>query len=112
MNDASQATSALEALSDEEYDRRVGDAIEPLMDRLDDAIASDDAEEAELRYAAAPTALRNVLAQLIAEQCLDQPRPYRSVKEMVRELDLEHVALAVLKELQAEAGTEATDADL
>lgn len=111
MNDATRP-SVLEGLSDEEYDRRIGATIGPLMDAIEDALVSDDEEEGELRYAAAPTALRNVLAQLIAEQCLDQPRPYRSVKEMVRDLDVERVALAVLKELQAEAGTEKTDADL
>lgn len=104
MNDATQPPSVLEGLSDAEYDRRVGATISPLMDRLEDALVSDDAEEGELFYAAAPTALRNVLAQLIAEECLDQPRPFKLVKEMVRDLELERVALAILKELQAERG--------
>lgn len=93
--------SVLEALSDEEYHRRVDAVLDALMDAVEATLTSDDAEEAELRYAAAPTALRNVLAQLIAEECADQPRPYKLVKDMVRDLDLEGVALAILKEMQA-----------
>ena len=101
MNHPDQPSSGLDALSDEECDRRVGETIGPLMDRLEEALITEDQEEGELRYAAAPAALRNLLAQLIAEECLGQPRPYRLVKEMVRDLDLEDVALMVLKELQA-----------
>jgi hypothetical protein len=104
MNEKEPAPSPLDALSDAEYDRRVSDTIGALMDRFEDEIASDDPLEAELRFAAAPTALRNILAHLIAEHCLDQPRPYRTVKEMIRELDLERMALAMLKDLQAEDG--------
>jgi hypothetical protein len=88
----------------------VSDAIGALMDRIEDEIASDDPLEAELRFAAAPTALRNILAHLIAEHCIDQPRPFRTVKEMIRELDLERMALAMLKDLQAENGGEAPGA--
>ena len=109
MNDRTKAASALEALSDEEYHRRVDAMLDPLMDGIESVLESDDAEEAQLRYAAAPTALRNVLAQLIAEECLDQPRPYKLVKDMVRDLDLEGVALAILKELQAAASDGAGD---
>lgn len=111
MNDATPPRSVLEGLSDEEYERRVGAMIAPLMDRFEDALGSDDAEEAELLYAAAPTALCNLLAQLIAEECLDQPRPFKLVKEIVRDLELERVALAILKELQAENDEEAHKAD-
>ena len=93
--------SPLDGLSDDEFDRRVSDAIGMLMDRIEDALRSDDAVEAEILYAAAPAALRNILAHLVAEECLDQPRPYRMVKEVVRELDLEGLALAMLKDLQA-----------
>lgn len=106
MNDE-KASSALEALSDEEYHRRVDAVLDPLMDGIEAAIDCDDPEEAELRFAAAPTALRNVLAQLIAEECHGQPRPYRLVKEMVRDLDLERIALAMLKNLETEAASEA-----
>ena len=109
INNPDQPPWVLDPLSDGEYDRRVGAMIGPLMDRLDETLASDDSEEGELRYAAAPTALRNLLAQLIAEQCVDQPRPYRMVKELVRDLDLEGVALAILKELQAEDPDGKTD---
>jgi hypothetical protein len=94
--------SALEGMSDEEYDRRVGEAIGTLMDRIEDMLRSDDPVEAELLYAAAPAALRNLLAHFVAEECVDQPRPYKLVKETVRDLDLEGLALAVLKDLQAE----------
>ena len=111
MDKQDRAPSALEALSDAEYDHRVSEAIGTLMDRFEDEIASDDPLEAELRFAAAPTALRNILAHLIAEHCVDQPRPYRTVKEMIRELDLERMALAMLKDLQAEDGDEAPSAD-
>lgn len=104
MDKEERTPSALDALSDAEYDRRVSDAIGALMDRIEDEIASDDPLEAELRFAAAPTALRNILAHLIAEHCVDQPRPFRTVKEMIRELDLERMALAMLKDLQAEDG--------
>ena len=95
-------TSALESLSDDEYHRRVDAVLDPLMDGIEAALASDDEAEAELRFAAAPTALRNVLAQLIAEECADQPRPFKLVKDMVRDLDLEGIALAILKDLQAQ----------
>ena len=111
MDKQEQAPSPLDALSDAEYDRRVSEVIGTLMDRFEDEIASDDPLEGELRFAAAPTALRNILAHLIAEHCLDQPRPYRTVKEMIRELDLERVALAILKGLQSEEGGEPADAD-
>ena len=96
--------SALDALSDEEYDRRVSDTVGTLMDRIEDALRSDDPVEGELLYAAAPAALRNILAHLIAEECIDQPRPYKTVKDMVRDIDLEGMALAMLKDLQAEGG--------
>lgn len=111
MNEKERAPSALDALSEAEYDRRVSDTIAALMDRFEEEVASDDPLEAELRFAAAPTALRNILAHLIAEHCLDQPRPYRTVKEMIRELDLERMALAMLKDLQAEDGGGAAGAD-
>jgi len=96
-------SSPLDDLSDEEYDRRVSEAIGTVMDGVEGVLASADPVEAELLLAAAPTALRNILAHLVAEECLDQPRPYRSVKELVRALDLEGMALAILKDLQAEA---------
>lgn len=96
--------SALDALSDEEYGRRMAEAVDAVMDRIEETIRSDDPLEAELLYAAAPVALRNILAHLIAEECVDQPRPFRMVKEAVRELDLEGLALAMLKDLQAEDG--------
>ena len=111
MDKQERAPSALDALSDAEYDRRVSDAIGALMDRFEDEIASDDPLEAELRFAAAPTALRNILAHLIAEHCVDQPRPFRTVKEMIRELDLERMALAMLKDLQAEDSGETPAGD-
>ena len=108
MTNSDTPTSPLDALSDAEYDARVGEAISVLMDSLDAAIdGGADELEKEVRYAAAPTALRNLLAQLIAEQCLEQPRPYKLVKELIRDLELEAVALAMLKELQAEGGEEA-----
>lgn len=102
MNGEEGAPSALEGMSDEEYDRRVGDAVGSVIDRFEATLRSDDPIEAELLYAAAPTALRNLLAHLIAEECVDQPRPYKLVKETVRDLDLEGLALAVLKDIQAE----------
>lgn len=102
--------SALDALSDEDYDRRVSEAVDTVMDRIEDAIRSDDPVEAELLYAAAPEALRTILAHLIAEGCVDQPRPFRMVKEMVRQLDLEGLALAMLKDLQAADGAGADGA--
>ena len=105
--DKEEAPSALDALSDAEYDRRVSETIGALMDRIEDEIASDDPLEADLRFVAAPTALRNILAHLIAVHCIDQPRPFRTVKEMIRELDLERMALAMLKDLQAEVASEA-----
>ena len=100
-------TSPLDALSDAEYDQRVSETIGAMMDRFEDELAHDDPLEAELRFAAAPTALRNILAHLIAEHCVDQPRPVRTVKDMVKELDIERMALAMLKDLQAGAGAEA-----
>ncbi len=102
MTTEETAPSALEGMSDEEYDRRVTEAIGTVMDRIEDALRSDDPVEAELLYAAAPTALRNLLAHLIADECVGQPRPYKLVKETVRDLDLEGLALAVLKDIQAE----------
>lgn len=98
--------SPLDELSDAEYDARIGETIGTLMDVVEAALDSEDELEAELRFAAAPTALRNLLAQLIAEQCLGQPRPYKLVKELIRDLELERVALALLKDLQAEAPPE------
>jgi len=103
MTSEQRQASPLDSLSDAEYDRRVADMVGTLMDRIEDALGSDDPVEGELLYAAAPAALRNMLAHLIAEECIDQPRPYRSVKDMVRDVDLEGMALAMLKDLQAEA---------
>lgn len=112
MDAATGGGSPLDALSDEDYDRRVSEAIGTVMDRIEDALRSEDPLESELLYAAAPSALRNILAHLVAEECLGEPRPYKLVKETVRALDLEGVALAVLKELQAgdAAGDRAADA--
>ena len=47
-NNPDQPTSVLDHLSDEEYDRRLGALIGPLMDRLDERLASDDSGAAEL----------------------------------------------------------------
>jgi len=92
---------ALDALSDEEYDRRVGDAVGDLIGRFEESLASNDEVEAEILHAAAPAALATLLAHVVAEHCVGEPRPYRSVKEMVRDLGIEALALAVLKDLQA-----------
>gem|GEM_PF-6072773 len=94
--------SPLDDLSDEEYHRRVDEAVGTVMDRIEDALRSDDPVESALLQAAAPAALRNLLAHLVAEECVDQPRPYKLVKETVRDLDLEGLALAFLKDLQAD----------
>lgn len=96
--------SPLDALSDDEYEARISAAIERLMDAVEAAMKSDDEVESELLYAAAPTALRNTLAFLIAEQSYDQPKPFKLVKELVRDLDLERMALSLAKDLKAEAG--------
>jgi len=100
--------SPLDALSDADYDARVTEAVGTLMEAVEAAMDSDDEVEAELLYAAAPTAMRNILAQLLAEQCLGQPKPFKLVKELIRDLDLERLSLALLKEIQAE---EAEDGD-
>lgn len=103
MADEEQPTSAIDALSDAEYDERVGAAIGKLMDAIEAAMESEDELESDILYAAAPTALRNMLAQLIAEQCFQQPRPFKLVKELVRDLELERLSLSLLKDLQADA---------
>ena len=41
------------------------------------------------------------------ETRVDEPRPFRTVKEMVRQIDLEGMALAMLRDLQAEVASEA-----
>lgn len=95
------ALSVLDELSDEEYDSQVTEMVRVVTERVQNALESSDPVEAELLYAAAPVALRNILAHLIALECLGQPRPYRLVKEAVRGLELEGLALAVLKDLQS-----------
>jgi hypothetical protein len=104
MTAQDDAPSPLDALSDAEYDARVTEAVGTLMEAVETAMDSDDEVEAELLYAAAPTAMRNILAQLLAEQCLGQPKPFKLVKELIRDLDLERLSLALLKEIQAEEG--------
>lgn len=108
--DTDDKPSPLDALSDAEYDARVTEAVGTLMDAVEAAMDSDDEVESELLYAAAPTAMRNILAQLIAEQAFEQPKPFKLVKELVRDLDLERLSLALVKDLQAEEAEEA-DAD-
>lgn len=111
MTDAPDDTpSPLDALSDAEYDARVAEAIGTLMDAVEAAMDSDDEVESELLYAAAPTAMRNILAQLIAEQSYDQPKPFKLVKELVRDLDLERLSLALVKDLQAGEAEEPEEA--
>ncbi len=98
--------SPLAALSDADYDARVTEALGTLMEAVEAAMDSDDEVQAELLYAAAPTAMRNILAQLLAEQCLGQPKPFKLVKELIRDLDLERLSLALVRELQAEEAEE------
>jgi len=106
MTDPVDQPSPLDALSDADYDARVTEAVGTLMDAVEAAMDSEDEVEAELLYAAAPTAMRNILAQLLAEQCLGQPKPFKLVKELIRDLDLERLSLALLKDLQEQEGTE------
>lgn len=106
MTDPVEQPSPLDALSDADYDARVTEAVGTLMDAVEAAMDSEDEVEAELLYAAAPTAMRNVLAQLLAEQCLGQPKPFKLVKELIRDLDLERLSLALLKDLQAQEDAE------
>lgn len=101
----------LDALSDADYDARVTEAVGTLMEAVEAAMDSDDEVEAELLYAAAPTAMRNILAQLLAEQCLGQPKPFKLVKELIRDLDLERLSLALLKEIQAEEAEDGDEAE-
>jgi hypothetical protein len=109
MSDATQATSQLDALSDEEFDARVDETIKLLMEEIDGLIFVDDPVEAELRQIAAATALRNTLGLVVASDCLGEPRPIRLVKERIRDLEIERVALSILKVMQSAELPDAVD---
>ena len=102
MTEGADRLAELDALSDEEYDRRFAEAVDDAMHRMENALRSDDPVEQQLLNAATPLAMRNILAGFVAAECVGQPRPYRLVKQMLSDLAIEQLALAFLKEMEAQ----------